>query len=656
MTYQIPPETVDFIDRDEERARALRAVAEWDEPSRPLWIALSGLGGVGKTELGLHLARRLRDRFADGVLYLDLDELRRDGVVDVLDVLGDLLGPLSDGSDWLNLSLGARRRQYWRLTEGKRLLVFVDNVRYGSEVQPLLPASGSSTVIVASQGPLYDLPDGGGVELRLGPLDDAHALRLLRSVVDDPRLDAEPEAVARLLRLCSGLPVALHVAARLVRKHRRRPLARLLATFTAELEERGLPMVDQVWDAAYRDLGPEAALLYRFLGAAPDAPLSPAAAAALLGRGAEAAEDAIEELETAGLLEPRGDHKRVPGPLRAHARRRARHDADEDQLAQARRRIVRWYLRQAQRADLIAAGSRLTLGEPVPALPDAPDVDFGPGDAAKTRALRWLEEERHALYAGVRLAHEHGLDAEAWALCEPLWTHFLDHKRYADTVDAFRTGVAAAQRAGHVPALIRMRCQLARALWERGDVSEAGEEMTRAGTATAALGDSAPERKLAASVREFTGSLRSVGGDWAGAAEEFEAARQVHLAIGNRYGAALQTYRLGEALAELGELDRAAELLAAAHEAMAGELGRPRMAARTGFALAGVLRRRGRLDAARVLYEESLTAARARGSSYDEARVLDALGALAEEAGEEEAAAEHRELAHAIRRRNGVDG
>lgn len=58
MTCQLPPEPVHFVDREEEQDRASRAVLEWgDERSRPLCLALSGLGGTGKAEPAFRLAR-----------------------------------------------------------------------------------------------------------------------------------------------------------------------------------------------------------------------------------------------------------------------------------------------------------------------------------------------------------------------------------------------------------------------------------------------------------------------------------------------------------------------------------------------------------------------------------------------------------------------
>ncbi|MEU0742216.1 tetratricopeptide repeat protein [Streptomyces sp. NPDC006134] len=684
MTYQVPPETACFVDREEEQARAFRAVAEWGGRSRPLVLALSGLGGTGKTELAFRIARRQRDRYPDGVLYVDLDDLRRDGAVEVSDVLGELLRSLGVGAEWLGHSFQARCKQYWAQTDRKRLVVIVDNARYGAEVTPLLPASGESLAIVTSHGPLYELESGAVVELALDPLDDGHAMELLRRVADDPRLLREAEAAVGLVRLCSGLPAALHVAGRWMRRHRRRPLARLLDDLTAELHEKGLPVVERVWDAAYRGLGARAASLYRLLAGAPGPAFTAESAAALAGCGPEAAVEALEELENAGLLDGRGERFRLPELLRAHAARCAVREGGERETAEGQHRIVRWYLRQAQRADALAAGARLTLADPEPPVEGAPDVRFEPPDqagpvraAASTgqastgqastgqastgqastspagRALAWLEAERHALHACVRIAYARGLDRQAWALCEPLWTHFLDHPHGTGTVEAFRTGVAAAQRAGDVPALVRMRCQLARPLWEREDFAGAEQQMQQALGAAQTLGDSDRDRKLAASAVEFRGMLRSARGDWAAAAADFRTARETHRAIGNDYGVMLQTYRWGQAMAELGDLERAVTLLEQAH-AMAGELGRHRMTARTGFALGGVLRGLGRADRARALYETALAGARDRGAEGDEARVLDALAALAEETGRTEEARDHRAAAAAIRERNGM--
>lgn len=667
MAYELPPEIVHFVNREDEQNRAFTAAAEWNARSRPLCLALSGPGGSGKTELAFRIARVLRDRYPDSVLYVDLDEFRRDGAVVVADALGQLLLSLGVAPDMLANSFKGRCKQYWTRTDGQRLVVVIDNARYGAEVVPLLPGSGASVAIVASHGPLYDIEDGAAVDLELHPLDDADSAELLRLVVRDQRLTDEPEAAHGVVQLCAGLPAALHVAARWIRKYRRRPLSRLLAELAKELDEKGLPVVEKVWDAAYLSLTSEAALLYRLLADHPGPSFTPESATALLGLGRDAADGALEELEIAGLLDTRealgaaDGRLRLPDLMRAHARRRARNDGTERERAEAQRRIVTWFLRQAQRADLFAAGRRLVVADAVPPIEGAPDSPLAdPADAERSErrerarsAARWLNTERHALYASVRLAHSLGLDTETWALCEPLWTHFLDHPHPADDIEVFGLGVAAAGRAGNLPALVRMRCQLARPLWEQGRADEAAQELARALATLDTLGESARTSKLRASATEFRGTLHSVRGDWTAAAEDFRRSRDVHRTISNTYGVTLQTYRLGQATAELGDTDEAAQLLSQAHRS-AVELGRERLAGRIGFALGGVLRGLGRAGEARVLYDDALASARGRGSDADEQRILDAFAELADEEGNPDEAEAHRAATHAIRVRNGL--
>ncbi len=111
----------------------------------------------------------------------------------------------------------ARCRQYWNMTSEAKLILVVDNARYASEVVPLLPASGECLVIVTSHGPLHEVEDGAAVGLTLPPLQEREATELLGLIVQDSRPAADPEAVRMLVRLCEGLPAALHVAGRWVR-------------------------------------------------------------------------------------------------------------------------------------------------------------------------------------------------------------------------------------------------------------------------------------------------------------------------------------------------------------------------------------------------------------------------------------------------------
>ncbi|WP_316524435.1 NB-ARC domain-containing protein [Kitasatospora brasiliensis] len=646
VPWQLPPELSRFADRTGEQARVLAATSEEPTAGGPLVVALSGMGGIGKTALGFQLARVLRDhgRCPDGILHLDLDDLRRDGAVELADALGELTRGL-DPDAVLPPGYADRRRRYWTASQDKRLVLVLDNARSGAEVLPLLPSSAGAIVIVTSHGRLHDLDTARAVELPLGPLVGEDATDLLCDAFPDPRLAADPEAAAELARRCAGLPAALRVAGRWVRRYPNRELRRLIDELTVTLDREGVPVVEAVWDAAYADLSPAAARLYRLLPYHPGPVVTVGAAAALLGCGEADAEGALDELDEAGLLLRRPDGRGLHDLIRGHASRRAR-GAGEDGPA-ARRRLVRWYRRQAARADLAAAGTRLVVARPPeeePGLAEVPDVPF----ASRFEAMHWLEREHLALYGCVRIAYEDGLDADAVALCEPLWTHFLDHQHYADVIDAFGLGVAGADRSEDPLAAVRMRCQLARPLWEQRRYEEAAEQLGIAVNRAQLLGSTELERKLRASAMEFRGKLASIRGDWAAAVPDFEAARAEHLAIDNAYGAMLQTYLLGRAALALGDPGRAVTLLTEAHR-VATEDGRERMTSRTGFELATALRAVGRQAEAAPLYRAALDGARARRSAADELRVLDALADFHEELGEAEQAAGYRAEAARLR-------
>lgn len=647
MAYEVLPEKAHFVDRVNEVACAHQAIDEWRERFRPLWVAVSGIAGIGKTELAHKCVRERETRFPDGVLYLDLDEFREQGAIDLREVLAHLLRGLGVAPEWSGYSLAGVLSQYRTKMVGLRIATIIDNARFSSEVEPLLSASGTSVVVVTSHGPLADLEAGAAVEIPLVPLGERDALDLLLRVSGDPRLTADRESALELVRLCDGLPLAIRVAASSIRRRRNQSLPALLDAFRGKLHEEGLAAVEKIWDTAYEALGPETARLYRLLADMPGSTFTLHSAAALLGRDPDTAAVALDELAEAALvMSVRGERMRLPGPVRLHAKRQARSYGDREELAEAQRRIVSWYLRQAQRADSLAAGSRLTLAPVVPPLPGVDDVPLG-------NAFQWLEDERRALRECVALAYACGLDTQAWSLCEPLFTNYQDHPHYTDAIDAFRIGLIAAQRGEHIPAVVRMRCQLAFVYRDEDRLDEAEREIDQAFTASAALSDN--HRKLKASVIEFRGRLRGARGDWGGAAADFGDALDVHEAIGNDYGVLLLSYRLGEATASLGEPERAAELLERAH-LMAGRLGRERMVGRTAFALAGVVRGLGQTARAGELYRASLASARERGSDFDEARVLDALAALADETGDTAAASSYREMADAIRERNGVAG
>ncbi|MEW1722975.1 tetratricopeptide repeat protein [Streptomyces sp. NPDC093109] len=661
MTHpQLPMEEPPFENRDTQRTRVLRAIDERGEAPlvSPLTVVLTGVAGIGKTALAVRLAWELAPRFPAGTIYVDLDQWRTEGTIDVEAVLRHQLRRLGVAEDWLPAEYPALVERYEEKTRGARMALVLDNVWSDNEIATLLPASADALVLITGQRRLPLLETRGAIGLALGPLSSAHSAAMLRKIVTDVTgvTDGQPhesaETVAALARLCDGFPAALRAAGTLLHLHRHRSVERLVADLTSQLHERGLPVVEAVWNASYGELPAPAARLYRLLPGHPGYDITVEAAAALLGTGRYDAEDAVEALAGAGLLavsptasERRGRTRfRLHGLLRSHAARCADRHGDRAETEEALRRLLVWYRRQAERADRAIQADRMRLADPVPELPYAPDQAF----ADEAGARGWLDTERKALYGWVRIAADLGEDTHAWALCEPLWKHYEDHGNHDDAIRAYTAGRDAAERAERPDALIRLRCQLAQALWRAGRAPEADSETEQAVRAAAAA---VPGTRLQASALEFRGKFLAWRGEPDRAVTYFRQSRDIHgalLPVPNTYGVLLQGFLLGRALRSAGRLSEAeAELDRALLLAREGR--HDRLTARCLAELGRIHRALGRTDRAVAALTEAAGVERHRDATYDEARLHGELAELAEANGDALAAERHRTRVRELR-------
>src|SRR5262249_54036261 len=149
----------------------------------------------------------------------------------------------------------------------------------------------------------------GALPVEVGLFEGAHGLRLLAERLGAERVDVEPEAAARLVELCGGLPIPLHVAASTLLRHPRSSIADLVDHLPDEgqglqrLTEEGTATVSEVIDRAYRSLPDDAAVAYRRLGAHPGPDFDLAVASVLCDLPERAARRVIDVLCDARLLD-----------------------------------------------------------------------------------------------------------------------------------------------------------------------------------------------------------------------------------------------------------------------------------------------------------------------------------------------------------------
>jgi predicted ATPase len=187
-------------------------------------LTLCGPGGSGKTRLALEVAWELRERFADGVVFVPLAPLHDPELV--IDAIAQACGLHATGT----VALGDEVRGYLR---GKQLLLVLDNFEHllsaTLTVADLLAGAPDLRILATSRSvlnlsgeqvfpvPPLPLPDLA----QLPPLPDlalqpAVALLLARTRAHTPAFQLDASNAAAIAAICvrlDGLPLAIELAA-----------------------------------------------------------------------------------------------------------------------------------------------------------------------------------------------------------------------------------------------------------------------------------------------------------------------------------------------------------------------------------------------------------------------------------------------------------
>jgi DNA-binding SARP family transcriptional activator len=350
---QLPPAIADFTGRDAEVGLLVRAIEEAATP-----VVISGMGGVGKTALAVHVGHRVAGRFPDGRLYADLGAELPDPV-NPARVLGGFLTSLGIASHAVPEALEERSALFRSLLAGRRILVVLDNAATERQVRPLLPASPGSAVIVTSRARLTGLESARPVELEVfGP---GEAVGLLARIAGADRVEAEPDAAAEITRLCAYVPLAVRIAGARLAGRRHWSLAHL-ATLLGDEHRRldelsaGDLAVRAGFAVGYTRLPAATRTLFRRLGLLDVSEVAGWVAAALLDVSLDEAAEHLEALVDAQLLEvggvdPTGRLRyRFHDLLRLFARERCHEDDPETVRTAALTRAFGGWLALAERA------------------------------------------------------------------------------------------------------------------------------------------------------------------------------------------------------------------------------------------------------------------------------------------------------------------
>jgi tetratricopeptide (TPR) repeat protein len=431
------------------------------------------------------------------------------------------------------------------------VLIIVDNASTEEQVRMLLPGPGPHRVMITSRHTLAGL---GARQLDVPVLDRAAAVSLLDKVVraarpDDDRISSQPDAAGRTAELCGGLPLALQITAALLAADPVLTAVELAGRLDDEAHRldtlrydvgsgSSVPSVAAAFELSYRQLGEDAARLFRLLPAAPGPDVSSAALAELADWPAERARDVIRRLARAHLLEPVGggrDRWRMHDLLRAYAGQLPSATADERE--QAFGRVLAWYLRYAAAAD---QHMRALAGEPVPA-------EFVSRDAA----LDWLDAERPGLIAAVTMAAGTGRHQEAVRLALSMSEYLERRRRFDDLMTVLAISRDAARRQGD-------RATVAAALSNLGGALRAAR---RSEEAISAYQDSAAIYRETKNQHGEGTSLNNLGlaleevGRFEEAVSAHQDAAAISRKIGDRHAEGIALTNLDSALQKLRQVE-----------------------------------------------------------------------------------------------------
>ncbi|MCA1565872.1 MAG: tetratricopeptide repeat protein [Acidobacteria bacterium] len=259
--YQIRSPVRDFIGRRHEISLLVKAL-------RGGAIAgINGMGGIGKTELALSVAEKLRAEYSEAQLFLDMRGA--DAIpVDPADALAEFLRIFGRREEKLPEDVNGLSNLYQSRLSGKRVLILLDNVADRSQIKLLVPPRGCGLLITSRD--ILSLE--GMKSVQLEQLTTEEARKLLTGISKR----TPPDIARQICSLCGRLPLAIRAAGSLLNvtiNLEPEDYVKQLSDERTRLKNIGVEGVDigveASFNLSYANLLPETARVFRELSVFP---------------------------------------------------------------------------------------------------------------------------------------------------------------------------------------------------------------------------------------------------------------------------------------------------------------------------------------------------------------------------------------------------
>jgi DNA-binding SARP family transcriptional activator len=641
VPHQLPAAIPDFTGRGRLVNEVNQLLSAPDEPDGERYLpiaSLNGKGGVGKTALALHVAHAVSDRYPDGQLFMQLHGA--DGEpAGPMDLVASVLRSLGLPPATLPPNLAERTAIYRSWLGDRKVLIVLDDAYSASEITALIPGSPSCGVIVTSRNPLSSL--AGARHFEVDDLDEATSVQLLATVIGAERMRSEPAAALQLVSLCGYLPLALRIVAAKLATRRHWTITQMISRMTDEarrLDELALSGlgIRATLATSCRGLSEAARRLFVRLSLLGPVDFAPWVSAPLLDMDVEAANELLEELVEARLVEV---HVNESGSTRLQLHDLVRIYAMELMAAEQRpaeratalRCLLSCWLSLAAEAHHRAYGGDYAV---LHGRADRWTLPHHVHDQLLANPMGWFRAERAGLVQAVTQAARVGLDELCWDLAVTSVTLFESEFRVEDWQKTHELALAAVRRAGNVRGEAAVRYSLGN-LALNGKLGEASDHLLAAFHIFDQLGD-AHGRALALAGLAFADRI---SGRTERALARYREALAGSRDVGDLVAEIDALSNIAQIEMEREELDEAWRLLEEAAE-RCRLVKAPRITAQTEHRRGQFYLRTGDLLRAEQSFRTVLEVAREMGDTIGETYALADLGTICTRLG-------HYEQAHA---------
>ena len=623
--HQLPPVPVDFTGREEIIEQLL---SDLNSNKGTTISGLIGMGGIGKTVLGLEVAHKIANSYPDAQIFLDLKGTTTP--LSAVDIARHVILSFEPTADLRTIDDANMFSIYQSTLHGKKALLFFDNARSAEQIAPVRPPETCGTLITSRW--MFTVP---GLNTRsVGNMSEDEAKKFLTELC--PRIG---DKAVELAKACAYLPLALRIAGSFLHVNSNWSVEKYLT----QLEDRKQrlttlkesrdntelttePDLVATFELSYNQLSEENQKHWCMLGAFPSS----------FNLNAVQNVWKLEEIETAKLL--------------SLLRRYNLLDYDENSY--------RYYLH-----DLLAdyALEQMNVDERVAAyvahslhysklLSDITDLFLKGGDSF-IQSLKIYDTERINLEEGQRISAEYlegSYDASMACNNYALQGSINDlRQKPNDHIRWLENGLKAAQVLGNKGFI-------------GSHLGNLGSVYSRMGHISKAIGFYTQHLAIA---RE-TGNRKEEGGVWGNlgvayselgkdqaAAKFYERALEIAHEIGDRHYESIWLGNLGNLYVKLGNITKATEFFEQ-HLSIAREIGDLQGESIALGNLGLVYSELEETSKAVELFTKSIEISRKIGYYYEEARALGGLGLLYTKVGDFNKAIvffrQHYEIAHGI--------